>query len=209
MAGSGAPNCVAAIAAVAGRNYITPEDVSKAFERYDPHMVRIDVLEVLGKKTEFGAEDASLCAFVAWEGKPSNNEVCGMDTPIFDDDGDPTDETLAAIEYMQPDFSEEGRDPWAKLTRFCRDAWNMNYGAITIREEAGEDGETLLCFITGGWSANEAVQGAMSRNLMFRAMRWHSSYRGGLVNPCPRIPPLRRAPRQPCARSGSSGRFGS
>lgn len=178
MVRSEAPNCVTAIAAVAGRNYITPEDVSRAFDRYDPHMVRIDVLEVLGKKTEFGVEDAGLCAFVAWEGKPSK-EVCGMGTPIFDDDGDPTDETLAAIECMQPDFSDEGRDPWAKLMQFCRDAWNMDYG--TIREEVGEDDETLLCFATGGWSANEAVQGAMNRNLMFRAMRWHSSYRGGLV----------------------------
>lgn len=55
----------------------------------------------------------------------------------------------------------------------------MDYG--TVREEADEDGKTLLCFVTGGWSSNEAVQGAMMGNMMFRSMHWHSSYRGGLV----------------------------
>lgn len=102
-----------------------------------------------------------------------------MKYPTFDRDGDPTDETLAAIEAWQPDLSEDGRDPWAGFIQFCRDAWNMGYGAI--REETDEDGEPLLCFVTGGWSANEAVQGAMMNNMMFRVTRWHSSYRGGLV----------------------------
>lgn len=101
-----------------------------------------------------------------------------MDFPVFDCDGDPTNETLAAIEKWQPDFSIEGRDPWERFIQFCRDAWNMDYG--TLREEMS-DGEALLCFVTGGWSANEAVQSAMMNNTIFHAMRWHSSYRGGLV----------------------------
>lgn len=107
------------------------------------------------------------------------NKVVPMANPTFDHDGDPTDETLAAIEEWQPDFSEDGRDPWAEFIQFCREAWNMDYG--TVREETDGDSKTLLCFMTGGWSANEAVQGAMMSNMMFRVMRWHSSYRGGLV----------------------------
>lgn len=63
-------NKVTAIAARAGRDYITPEDVQEAMDenRDDPHGIRIDVLEVLGKQTAFGAEDAGLCAFVAFKG---------------------------------------------------------------------------------------------------------------------------------------------
>ena len=105
--------------------------------------------------------------------------VAPMANPTFDRDGDPTDETLAAIEEWQADFSEEGCNPWAGFIQFCREAWNMDYG--TVREEVDEDGETLPRFVTGGWSANEAVQGAMMGNMIFRVMRWHSSYRGGLV----------------------------
>lgn len=102
-----------------------------------------------------------------------------MVSPTFDSDGDPTDETLAAIEGWQFDSNKEGGDPWANFVEFVKEAWNMDYG--TIREEVDEDSKTLLCFVTGGWSANEAVQGAMMSNMMFRVMRWHSSYRGGLV----------------------------
>lgn len=102
-----------------------------------------------------------------------------MTSPTFDNSGDPTDETLAAIENWEPDFREVA-DPWERFIDFCREAWNMDYG--TIREEVDGDGKTLLSFVTGGWSANEAVQGAMTSNMMFHAMRWHSSHRGGLVN---------------------------
>lgn len=102
-----------------------------------------------------------------------------MHSPTFDSDGDPTEETLAAIEGWKFDSGgEKGCDPWAKFVEFVKKAWNLDYGAI--REES-EDGKNLLCFITGGWSSNEAVQGAMNRNMMFRLMRWHSSYRGGVT----------------------------
>lgn len=115
------------------------------------------------------------------------NETCkpctqpSMSHPTFDRDGDPTDETLAAIEGWQPDF-EDPDGPWAKCIAFCKSAWNMDYG--TLRDEIDDEdglGDSLACFITGGWSANEAVQGAMRRNVMFHAMCWHSSYRGGLT----------------------------
>ena len=63
-------NRITAIAAKQGRNYITPEDVTQAFNDHqnDPHGVRIDLLEVLGSVAGFGAEDAKLCAFIGFQG---------------------------------------------------------------------------------------------------------------------------------------------
>lgn len=79
-------NKVTAIAAQAGRDYITPEDVEQAMNENadDPHAIRIDVLEVLGIQTDFGAEDAGLCAFVAFSGpnaKISPPREAGNETP--------------------------------------------------------------------------------------------------------------------------------
>jgi len=64
-------NSITEIAKKYGRDYITPEDVREAFKksRFSSQRVRLEVLEVLAKQTEYGAEDSSLCAFVAWNGK--------------------------------------------------------------------------------------------------------------------------------------------
>lgn len=62
-------NCVIEIARTAGRNYITPEDVTDALMSNNPETVRLAVLEILGKQTDFGVEDYSLCAFIAWSGE--------------------------------------------------------------------------------------------------------------------------------------------
>jgi len=64
-------NSIIEIAKKHGRNYITPEDISEALKlsRLSADKVRIEVLEILGKQTEYGVEDSSLCAFVAWKGK--------------------------------------------------------------------------------------------------------------------------------------------
>lgn len=56
------------IAKRAGRDYITPADVSEALKNSDRDSVRLDVLAVIGKQTQFGAEDIGLCAFIAWRG---------------------------------------------------------------------------------------------------------------------------------------------
>ena len=60
-------NCVTEIAAKNNRNYITPEDVACALKDNEPEVVRLAVLEVLARITNFYAEDYSLCAFIAWE----------------------------------------------------------------------------------------------------------------------------------------------
>lgn len=62
-------NAVLCIAHAAGRDYITPQDVTAAFRLHSKTKVRLDVLEVLGGLA--GAEDRGLCAFVAWRGKKS------------------------------------------------------------------------------------------------------------------------------------------
>ena len=69
-------NIVTKIANDDGRDYITPEDVQQAMNdhRNDPHSVRIDVLEVIGKQTTYGIEDPGLCAFVAFSGP---EPLCG------------------------------------------------------------------------------------------------------------------------------------
>lgn len=62
-------NLITEIAKKHGRDYITPEDVSETINRYpNINNIRLDVLEVLGKQTGFGAEDPGLCAFIAWKG---------------------------------------------------------------------------------------------------------------------------------------------
>jgi hypothetical protein len=64
------PNIIVEIARKDGREYITPEDVGEAFKRHpnDLHVVRIDLLEILGGHARFGVEDRALCAFVGWNG---------------------------------------------------------------------------------------------------------------------------------------------
>jgi hypothetical protein len=63
-------NALTALAERDHRQYITPEDVTDALKRgIDKDKVRLDVLEVLGAQTEFGAEDAGLCAFIAFKGE--------------------------------------------------------------------------------------------------------------------------------------------
>lgn len=53
-----------AIAEQEGRDYITPEDIQKAIDAgAERAVLQQEVLEVLGGK--MGAEDHSLCAFIA------------------------------------------------------------------------------------------------------------------------------------------------
>lgn len=61
-------NCVIKIARAAGRNFIKPEDVNLALRDFPAEIVRIAVLEVMGRQTDFRIVDFSLCAYVAWQG---------------------------------------------------------------------------------------------------------------------------------------------
>jgi len=61
-------NAIAQIARGHGRDYITSEDIREAFETIPVDIVRLHVLEILGNGGGVGAEDSTLCAFVAWSG---------------------------------------------------------------------------------------------------------------------------------------------
>jgi len=64
-------NSIIEIAKKDGRDYVTPKDVSEALKqsRFSSQKVRLEILEILAKQTDYGAEDSSLCAFIAWRGK--------------------------------------------------------------------------------------------------------------------------------------------
>ena len=67
------PTAVSQWAKNAGRDYITPEDIGVALaDGADPNEVRLEVLAHLGKQTEYGCEDSSLCAFIAFRGETDN-----------------------------------------------------------------------------------------------------------------------------------------
>lgn len=64
-----AHNLIAQMAHKNKRDYITPEDIGEALKTIPKDKVRLDVLEVLGNCSGFGAEDSKLCAWVAFKGE--------------------------------------------------------------------------------------------------------------------------------------------
>ncbi len=96
----------------------------------------------------------------------THTEARPMAEPTFDAGGYPTEETLDAIESW-----DHGDYPG--FIAFCRAAWSMSYGVI-------RESQKRVVFITGGWSGNESVAGAMESNRMMFALHWYSAKRGGL-----------------------------
>lgn len=99
--------------------------------------------------------------------------------PTFDEFGSPTDSTLETI--AQWPMRKDGN--WSELAQFCAKAWNMQYGLIreSMVSESMVGKNRLIVFVTGGWSDNEAILSAMSRNRLFYLSSWHSTERGGLA----------------------------
>jgi len=87
-----------------------------------------------------------------------------MADPTFDRDGYPTEETLKAIREWPP---EDMRG----LAEFVCGAWQYeDYAKLCGRS---------LELHTGGWSGNESLIGALQDNVMFWALCWLKSERGG------------------------------
>lgn len=87
-----------------------------------------------------------------------------MKSPEQDEHGYPTEKTLDAIkEWPGSDF--------AGLIDFVGRAWQWE-------DRWHFDGKEL-CAITGGWSGNESLIGALQQNVLFWMMCWWASYRGG------------------------------
>ena len=93
-----------------------------------------------------------------------------MPDPTFTRTGCPTDEALRRIEEWP------AADPIGWLA-FCRACWDVNCGRA--QKDMWTDGGVRIGFITGGWSANEAVVEAMARNRLLWGRCWVSSHRGG------------------------------
>jgi hypothetical protein len=104
-----------------------------------------------------------------------------IDSPTFDDDGYPSDETLARIEGWT---YEEG---FTALMEFVAAAWkwdNLTQRPSLIEpifDAHYEDDGGWWCGATGGWSGNESLQAALGRNTMFTVLCWSASVRGGYV----------------------------
>jgi len=63
------------IAKAEGRDYVTPEDISDSIKSGCPkETLQSDVLKLLGRQAGFGAEDSSLCAFIAWRFEEESTE---------------------------------------------------------------------------------------------------------------------------------------
>lgn len=103
-----------------------------------------------------------------------------MTEPTFDRDGCPTDETLQFIERWEPDVFSPRIQARVKLT-FAERAFDKAYGLVRRISRENILGEPVeaIEFVTGGWSNNEAVVVAMSRNFMLRQF-WESDRVGGL-----------------------------
>jgi len=94
-----------------------------------------------------------------------------MKQPELDIDGYPTEETLAAIAAWPIKCNKDIQN----LLEFAGEAWSYPFPV----ETGGEDEDRWIRVVTGGWSGNESLVGAMEENRMFWALCWLESRRGG------------------------------
>lgn len=120
-------------------------------------------LRYIGEEPSELAEEALqecvLAGYLPITNSPSNS-------PSFDADGYPTEETELAITKW--DF--EDVPGWLE---YIRQAWNHHYGRMW--KEKGK-----LKMATGGWSGNESIIYAMKENYRLWSLLWESSHCGGL-----------------------------
>jgi len=86
----------------------------------------------------------------------------------MDNEGYPEDAVIKAITEYVPD----DRTGWTDLVNLIKAAWNEPMGSL--RQEGSR-----LILVTGGWSGNEEVIGALQSNRLFWACCWDLSKRGG------------------------------
>lgn len=89
--------------------------------------------------------------------------------PEFDEVGYPTEQTLEDLFH----WGTSSKSVLQALFDFIEEALNLDYGSFSV------EGEKIR-IVTGGWSGNEAVIGALQQNLAFWGLCWEFSHRGGL-----------------------------
>lgn len=89
-------------------------------------------------------------------------------------DAYPTEAELEAIKNWEPGGDDWSHAAWLGVLQECSDAWNHDMG-----HALWDDKTKQMTFVTGGWSGNEDVLGALSENRLAHSMLWQSSHRGG------------------------------
>lgn len=84
----------------------------------------------------------------------------------------PDSAELTAIKKWKPVGHWVGSTPWLPILELCDQAWNHDMGKV-VRNG------TEVTFITGGWSGNEDIIGALGDNLSAYSLLWLESHRGG------------------------------
>lgn len=87
----------------------------------------------------------------------------------------PSDRELRRIARW-PAIGEEGG--LKELFSYVEKRWSLDYGKW--EHVTNEDSDPALRLVTGGWSGNEELIGALQQNIVAWGMTWQSSTRGGL-----------------------------
>jgi len=90
---------------------------------------------------------------------------------MLDDDDYPEEEALEEIKNWKPPEPWSGKNPWLPILDLVLENWS-SIGKATW------DGQELT-LVTGGWSGNEDVLVALSKNFGAWSMLWKASFVGG------------------------------
>ena len=101
-----------------------------------------------------------------------------MKEPQFGADGYPTPETLAKIAHWPALMHDDLRGLHEFVIKAWHDTGRIRARALHSAQEI-EDGATVWAYITGGWSGNESIIGALNDNRLWWGRCWVSSRRGG------------------------------
>ena len=103
--------------------------------------------------------------------RPKSGQVRTHQSPTFDADGYPTDETLRTIR----EWPIKSNANIQNLLRYVQEAWRYKF----VMHTYGSGREQWIDVATVGWSGNEELIGALRENRTFWALCWLESRRGG------------------------------
>ena len=95
-------------------------------------------------------------------------ELSEYEEELLDEEGYPTEESLEKIKKWEI----KSDDDFEKLMDFIKKLW---YYPDFLKKNKNKE----YTLITGGWSGNEDIIGAMKNNIILHITYWKSSERGG------------------------------